>query len=160
MSEPKQPAFVLVRNPTVQWPVTVNVPTDGGTFAPHCFTATFRVLTEEGYLEIFPHRSDEDAKKMLWKDVLDAHAASLPKVVVGWDVKDTDGAPVSIEHLPAALRGEHGKFLAAGLVQAATEIRIGMPARAPAVLGNSPTAPGTGPDAPPADLAPTSSPTI
>ncbi|WP_418646559.1 hypothetical protein ACNQFN_11525 [Thauera butanivorans] len=162
MSNQQQPApaFVLVSNPTVQWPVTVQVPTNGGTFAPHRFTGTFRVMAESDYLALFPQRSEADAAKREFADVLAENAEALPRVLVGWDVKGPDGAPVGIEHLAAALRGEHGAFLGAGIRRAVTEIRFGLPAQPPATLGNSPTAPDIGSGAQQDDPAPTSSPTI
>jgi len=150
------PAFVINANPTVQWPVSVHMPANGGTFAAHRFTGTFRVLPEEDYLALFPLRSEEEMKSRKVMDVLSENAEVLPRVLVAWDVKDPHGAPVGIEHLPAVIIGPTGRFLSAGIMQAITEIRVGIPATPPATLGNSPTAPGTGSGAPQATEAPTS----
>lgn len=138
------PAFVLVSNPTVRWPVSVQVPVDGGASTEYGFTGTFRVLSESDLAAALPARTEEDLNKRKWVDVLAENAECLPRVMVGWDVLDPDGRPVPIEHLPAALTGPHGKWLAAGIHQAILQIRLGLPARPPAIEGNSPTAPESG----------------
>ncbi|MFN3987580.1 MAG: hypothetical protein ACK4KV_18985 [Rhodocyclaceae bacterium] len=153
------PAFVLVPDPRVRWPVTVRVPADGGAFVEQGFTGVFRVLPEEALATLFPVRDEEEIKDRRWTDVLAENAKKLPEVLVDWDVKDPQGKPVPISCLAAALTGEHGKWLAAGIHQAIVQLRLGMPARAGATEGNSPTAPAPGSAAQSATTDPTSTPT-
>ncbi len=149
MNQPA-PAFILDPNPTVKWPVTVHVPADGGLFIEQRFTGTFRVLPEKDYLAMFPLRSEEELKKRTMEQALAEHAEVLPGVLVGWDVKDPAGRPIGIDQLPSVLRGPSGRFMAAGVVGAITEIRVGIPARngadaqPGATLGNSSPAPAAG----------------
>lgn len=158
--QPPLPAFVLAPNPTVRWPVSVQVPADGGTCVEYGFTGTFRMLSESDFATLLPPRTEEELKGRKWVEVLAENAERLPRLMVDWDVRDPDGRPVPIAHLPEALVGEHGKWLGAGIHQAILQIRLGMPARPPAAEGNSPTAPESGSAAQSVEPGPTSTPTI
>lgn len=153
------PAFVLDADPRVSWPVTVRVPVDGGAFVDQRFTGVFRVLPEDAFAKLFPARAEDEIKDRKWVEVLAENAAKLPEVLVDWDVKDPQGQSVPVTHLPAALTGVHGKWLAAGIHQAIVQLRLGMPAKPGATEGNLPTAPATGSAAQSGQADPTSTPT-
>lgn len=139
------PPFVLIADPVVEWPVRVQIPLDGG-FQEQEFIGRFRVLPEEAFAALFPDRKPAELAERLWTDVLTENAKAIPQVLVGWNVRDEKGKPVSIHVLPELLVGPYGKWLAAGLRTAIMQIRVGIPAtRTPgATEGNSQPAPDTG----------------
>lgn len=80
--------FKLAQKDTYTWPVTVEIPTDGGKFEKHGFTAEFRRLP----------RSEIEA---LLRAVTESHdpqreADIVDQILLGWNgIVDADGQPVS-----------------------------------------------------------------
>ena len=151
MAQDQKPLFVIDPNPTVDWPVIVKLPADGGTFAEFQFTAKIRVLSAKDYDALSPAKAEPvavgDVADMVpapvktMGELLADNAAQFAQLVVGWDgVVDTSGAPVPFtqEALAAQVTGPHGVELSAGLWLAIAEIRSG------ARLGNSAPLPAAG----------------
>lgn len=71
--------FKLEKKTSFQWPVSVNVPRDGGGFATHEFTAEF-ALQEQSKMDQMLERLRNDDQDI------------LPIILVGWSgVQDADG---------------------------------------------------------------------
>lgn len=71
--------FKLEKKSTFTWPVTVNVPKDGGTFASHQFTAEFK-LQEQSKVDALLLRFQQNDEDI------------LKELLVGWlGVQDSDG---------------------------------------------------------------------
>lgn len=74
--------FKIVQNPTYSWPVTVELPTDGGKTEKATFDAEFKRLTQT--------RVDEIKKAVERGEMTDADLAR--EALVGWSgVVDGDG---------------------------------------------------------------------
>lgn len=72
-------AFVRKKEATYVWPVTVEVPVDGGRFDKQTFDATFKRLGRSEFTKL--------------ADMGDIQL--LEKVVIGWDgIEDEDGKPI------------------------------------------------------------------
>lgn len=74
--------FKLEEQKNIKWPVTVNIPCDGGRTTKGEFTAHFELLPQDEFREIYAqdNASDEDL---------------LRRVLTGWDgVADADGQPI------------------------------------------------------------------
>jgi len=72
-------AFILTKKRIVEWPVTIEVPVDGGsTIEQHC-SATFEIINQDEYNQL----SNDDM-------------AFLDRVVVafGTDIQNDDGTPL------------------------------------------------------------------
>lgn len=105
--------FKLAKRKEIDWPVTVNVPQDGGKTRPYTFTARFRVLT-------LPEQ--EEALKEN-PDLLDV-------VLIGWkeDLCDEAGAPIPFSaQAKAEILAE--QYIRAGLFAAYNELLFGNAAR-------------------------------
>ena len=71
--------FKLEKKDTFRWPVTVNVPRDGGTFASHQFTAEYKLLEQSKVDALIERFRNDDAD-------------FLNEILVGWDgVFDAEG---------------------------------------------------------------------
>ncbi len=89
-------AFVLTQTATYSWPVSFDMPIDGGRFRRETFEAVFKrlpqsrveeIMSAEQEVRIAAERGTGDLKTLL--PVIRAHAA---EVVVGWSgIKDVDG---------------------------------------------------------------------
>ena len=144
----KSPAFIVKKDPTVPWPVTVTL-AENGKLVQYRFTAAIRVMPEGYYAALLDQDADEAAQNKKLEDVLARNAQVLPKVVCGWDVSTDDGYPVGIDELPSMLTGPYGRALSIGLHQAVAAVRYGLaaPDAAPvedATTGNSAPPPVTG----------------
>ncbi len=74
--------FKISKKTTFTWPVTVQVPQDGGVFKPYEFIAEFKMQTQSEIDALLELSKAND------KDMLKA-------VLVGWDqVQDSDGNPL------------------------------------------------------------------
>ena len=142
--------FVIEKEPTVVWPVTVEIPA-GGQLEKHRFEATFRVLPEAAYAEIEAQVATVlekiAASKGRMNELVARNAELLPPLVVSWDGPQAeDGTPVPVGDLPALLTGPYGAPLAKGLSRAINQIRLGVPAEdvASAAEGNSAPSPAAG----------------
>lgn len=74
--------FKLEEQKNVKWPVTVNIPRDGGRTTKAEFTAHFELLPQDEFREIYAQEnaSDEDL---------------LRRVLTGWDgVADAEGGAI------------------------------------------------------------------
>jgi len=89
-------AFVLTQTATYSWPVSFDMPIDGGRFRRETFEAVFKrlpqsrveeIMAAEQEVRLAAERGVGDLKTLL--PVIRAHAA---EVVVGWSgIKDVDG---------------------------------------------------------------------
>lgn len=78
--------FVLSQSPSYFWPVTVEIPLDGGRFDKQTFDGEFKRVPNSRFLQIMEEiKSDEtnDAKVARevfvgWKGVQDSHGQDLP----------------------------------------------------------------------------------
>lgn len=78
-------AFVLKQSDTYRWPVTFDVPVDGGRHERHSFDGEFRRLNQS--------RIREMGQQIEAGDVTDAELAT--EVLVGWTgITDDDGKDV------------------------------------------------------------------
>lgn len=143
-------AFVIVENPTVQWPVVVKIP-NGGTFDETRFTGVFKVLSEEEFEAwgAAPDVPAEELSNRKLSQVLADNAEKFAQVLIGWgpEVMDSAGnsVPFTPELLKAQVRGKHGLALSSGLNAALHQIRFGIDADTPgALLGNSAPPPAAG----------------
>lgn len=69
--------FKLEEQKTVKWPVTVNIPRDGGRTTKAQFTAHFELITQDEFRDIYAQEnaSDEDLLRRVlrgWDDVAGA----------------------------------------------------------------------------------------
>ena len=137
------PDFMLDADPTVRWPVTVELPADGGQKAEFRFFANIRVLPDSGYDALEPAKSETPPGI---SEVLQHNARILPQLVTGWSgIRDASG-PVPIERLPQIIQeSPYGRALSKGLWRAVAEVRFGLDAYdGGAALGNSETSPADG----------------
>ena len=143
------PAFVIDPAPTIEWPVIVSIPVDGGGNAEFQFTGIFKRLSDAELDEVLG--VDEAGNKALpeikpgdgsgeliagepfvpaprMRDMLRENADLFPKLLIGWKGVTTatgEEAAFSDESLRAQTVGANGRFLSAGLWRAITEIRNG-----------------------------------
>lgn len=72
-------AFVLKKVSSYKWPVTVEVPVDGGKFKKETFTAIFKKMSRSAFNDLIEAGDD----------------ALIDQIVEGWEgVKDEDGDEV------------------------------------------------------------------
>lgn len=80
--------LILGKSDSYKWPVTVEVPTDGGRFERAEFVAEFRRLPQS--------RLDEVGQALRGDGEKISDADLAEEVLVGWDkVKDADGSPIN-----------------------------------------------------------------
>ncbi len=149
MNEDKKPLpdFVVEAPATIEWPVTVTHPVDGGAMAAFRFTGVFKRLSEEqidallGKPEQTPpapastgdgaaleYLAAPLAPVKLMADTLRENVVVFKQILVGWrGPKHADGtdAAFTAERLEAATTGPNGPFFSAGIWQAVAEIRHG-----------------------------------
>lgn len=148
--------FIIEKNPTVAWPVTVHLPV-AGKFEPFVFNATFAVKSEVDYARILPQQGaaepdddieagqEREIKARSLADVLSENARILPQLVRDWNGPQApDGTPVPIAELPGLLTGPYGRALSVGLYRAVSEIRYGLDLTGGASEGNSAPSPANG----------------
>ncbi len=137
-------AFVIDLNPTVRWPVIVQIPAEGG-FEEWRFTGVFKVLPEEDF-EAWDDAPEGADRKL--SAVLADNARKFAGVLVGWDeVTDPAGRPVTFTTalLQEQVCGPRGLALSAGINKALQQIRFGLsPDQPGAALGNSVAPPAAG----------------
>jgi hypothetical protein len=74
--------FKLLDEPAWSWPVTVRVPSDGGSYAEQRFEARFRVITSGEAANLM--EADPSGRRLMeraligWADVVDEAGAPLP----------------------------------------------------------------------------------
>lgn len=151
-----QTHFVIEREPSVTWPVTVELPQPGGRIAPFRFDAEVRVLSEDEYEAFIPaHGADDDVEsaqdaeiqRRTLREVLADNARVLPRLITGWHgVTAPGGGEVPIADLPAVLTGPYGRALSVALWRAIHQVRYGIPAddTPGAAEGNSAPSPAAG----------------
>ena len=141
MEKDKKPLFVIDANPTVDWPVIVKLPADGGWFVEYLFTAKIKVLSPADYdvlckavavpvanLDGTQNTSITLPPALTWPEILADNARKFASLIVGWDgPADPAGNPVPFtpEVLAAQVTGPRGMELSAGLWAAINEIRFG-----------------------------------
>lgn len=119
--------FIIKKNPTVWWPVSVVIPADGGVTA-YQFEAQIRVRPEselDAALEK-ERRAQEAAGTSLLLS-LEAAAVSLPEFVADWrGVVDDEGFPIPFDYLKSVLlESGYGLAVSKALWTAVTEVRFG-----------------------------------
>lgn len=74
--------FKLAKQSKIKWPVTVNVPQDGGTTKKHQFNADFELISQEEYDAFYAENGERDI-------------GLARRVLTGWDgVADAEGNPI------------------------------------------------------------------
>ena len=69
-------AFVLKKVSSYKWPVTVDVPVDGGKFKKETFTAVFKKMSRSAFNDLVEQGDD----------------ALIGEIIEGWEgIKDEDG---------------------------------------------------------------------
>jgi hypothetical protein len=77
--------FKIAQKPTYKWPVTVQIPTDGGRYTKATFTAEFRAMSQKEIDELVLAGRDGDRDADLCRELL-----------VGWSgVQDEDGSEIA-----------------------------------------------------------------
>lgn len=72
-------AFVLKKASSYKWPVTVDVPVDGGKFKKETFTAIFKKMSRSAFNDLVDQGDD----------------ALVGEIIEGWEgIKDEDGDEV------------------------------------------------------------------
>lgn len=72
--------FKIVEKTSIEWPVNVEVPQDGGRTTKHSFSAVFRVLPQEEITSLAENNEDP---------------VFLSEVLIGWSgVADESGTPI------------------------------------------------------------------
>ncbi len=118
--------FKIVRSNVILWPVSIELPVDGGEMQAVESQVKFKRLPEAEYLALIEqHKPDDNAPYSM---VLQSDAAVLREVVVDWpDLADEDGNPLAFSqaHLAQMLTGPDGRCISMGLFKAYNEIRFG-----------------------------------
>lgn len=142
------PEFELDAVNKIWWPVTVEIPFDGGTLAKFQFEAEFNVLAETEYDAILGEKPESEK---LVSVILVENYEKLRKIVTNWRKIKRGGVavPFSEMALHDEITGKHGRALSTGIWAALTQIRYGV------VVGNFEPLPGTGQQAAPAAEEPT-----
>lgn len=152
MRDEKQPLpdFVVDAPDTIEWPVTVTHPIDGGDLASFAFTGIFKRMSEteldallgEPVQEALPPVAVDagvapealaeplaalaPAKPMA--EILRENVDAFARVLVGWRgprAADGSAAAFTAERLRAVTTGPNGPFFSAGVWHALAEIRHG-----------------------------------
>ena len=85
--------FVLKKEFSYSWPVTVRMPKDGGSYEEEEFSCTFRIQAQDE-LEALVAAANEGGDDTAFQNGADV--TLLRKVVVGWDgVTGEDGEPLA-----------------------------------------------------------------
>lgn len=73
-------AFVLKKDSTYKWPVTVEVPIDGGRFKKETFTAIFRKMSRSAFNDLLEQGDDELVDAIIdgWEGIKDEDGEELP----------------------------------------------------------------------------------
>jgi hypothetical protein len=102
----------------VTWPVTVQVPKDGGTFEAQSFDARFKVLTDDAIAGL---RAEAETKR---QDPAAFSRAILREAFVSAALTGDDGAAIPFDE---ALREEliHDTHVRAGLIEAFFSMQSG-----------------------------------
>lgn len=78
-------AFVIKKDKSYTWPITISEPVDGGSFNDHKVRVKFKMLSQARIDEVVKNEAEEDA------DILN-------DVLIGWDegvFKDESGADLA-----------------------------------------------------------------
>lgn len=77
--------FKVEQPKSVKWPVTVNIPQDGGHTRKNIFNAQFELLAQDDFAAIYREEGGND------EDL-------LRRVLIGWsEVGDPDGNPIEFD---------------------------------------------------------------
>lgn len=117
-------AFKLTKTRKVNWPVTIEVPIDGGRVSPQLCHAEFEILEHEEY-----------------KALMDDDIAFLCRVVVGFgnDIQDEAGEPLSCSQENKLSLIKSAGFVRVGFLNAYHEAAAGIASK------NAKGSQGTGP---------------
>jgi len=106
-------AFVLKKVSSYKWPVTVEIPVDGGKFKKETFTAIFKKMSRSAFNDLVDQGDD----------------ALVGEIIEGWDgIKDEDGdeVPFNDVNLQQLL---DDPYVLRGIVSSYTESLTGGPAK-------------------------------
>ncbi len=72
--------FVLEEDKTFTWPVTVNVPADGGKFDKKVFNVTFKIIPQDRISDLLKKRDSDLLKEVVigWSDYGDIKGKEIP----------------------------------------------------------------------------------
>ena len=106
-------AFVLKKVSSYKWPVTVQIPVDGGKFKKETFTAVFKKMSRSTFADL-AEQSEE---------------ALISEILGGWEgVKDEDGDEVPYSKAAQADLCDD-PYVLRGLIDAYSESLGGAPAK-------------------------------
>lgn len=108
---------------TVEWPVTINAPRDGGKTQKFEFVGIFRRLSadEKDAMPTMDNAASAD-------EAIDGFIDRALRIMVGWrNVVDHDQKPVALDaaSLRAAIRAPGGAAVIAGITRAIQEVEAG-----------------------------------
>jgi hypothetical protein len=106
-------AFVLKKVSSYKWPVSVDVPVDGGKFKKETFTAVFKKMSRSAFNDLVEQGDD----------------ALIGEIVEGWEgVKDEDGEEIEYNE---AMRDElfDDPYVMRAVITAYTESLLGAQAK-------------------------------
>lgn len=118
--------FKIARSNVILWPVTINLPVDGGKTQEVKVKVKFKRMPEDDYMALVEkHRGPEGEPAA---SAIQFNVGMLSELVADWpDLADEEGQPLEYapEHLERMLRGEDGLYISNGLFDAYNEIRFG-----------------------------------
>jgi hypothetical protein len=129
------PDFIIDAPATIEWPVRVEHPVDGGELAAFEFVGVFKRLAEADFDRLLPEleAADPEAAPVQGQarsltETLEENAGVFAQVLQGWrGPRNADGTPADFtpERLRAVTTGPNGAFFSAGIWRALAEIRHG-----------------------------------
>lgn len=132
MSVEQKPMFMIIEDPTVEWPVIVSMPADGGGFAEFQMNATIRVLPPKEYEDLIKKESEppSGAETMIRpiSEVLEGNYRIFSRLIMGWgNVLDGSRNQVAFsqEQLRKLTTGVHGIRFSDAVWRAISEVRTG-----------------------------------
>lgn len=128
--------ITTTKDKTINWPVKVEIPADGGKINKFEFTGTFKLLDDDEREALAaeaklaePDSSDEDEPTGAWKE---RAVENILKTMTDWkQVVDQSKNPIDFnrENLLTAVRGVHGVSILRAINTAMAEIVTGARAK-------------------------------
>lgn len=105
--------FQLSKTRQVNWPVTVDVPQDGGAVKPHLFNVVFDIMSQDEYDTFMTEKSDIDF---------------LMRVIVGFGdgLDNENGQPLAFSEANVEMLCKNAGFIRIGLINAYNEAFAGI----------------------------------
>ncbi|MBM2884905.1 hypothetical protein JFK97_10950 [Chromobacterium phragmitis] len=118
-------AFVVKQNPTIRWPIKVQLLADGGLTDKHEFLGVFNRLPPEQVVALAQEGVSDEAS---FPQLLQANVDKFARLLVGWEgVTDADGQPLpfSLDLLRQLVTGPDGAAFSRGIWEAINELTYG-----------------------------------